>query len=211
MFADIFGKGKIMSNRHKIVLATNNLDKLAEMNNVLSDLGLDLLTLNQFPEIGEIQETGITLLENSFIKARTVFNMTGLASLADDTGLEVDALNGAPGVFSSRYAGENVSYEENVKKILDDLKDVPFGKRSARFKTVISFVTSSTELSTDGVLTGMIATEQKGSNGFGYDPVFLVNSLGQTLAEISPSKKNEISHRAIALRKMKDIIKQNIK
>ena len=93
-----------MSNRHKIVLATHNLDKQAEMNNVLSDLDLDLVTLNQFPEIGEIQETGSTLLENSFIKARAVFNITGLPSLADDTGLEVEALNGAPGVFSSRYA-----------------------------------------------------------------------------------------------------------
>tara|TARA_B100001250_G_scaffold101620_1_gene85501 strand:- start:1003 stop:1605 length:603 start_codon:yes stop_codon:yes gene_type:complete len=200
-----------MSNRHKIVLATHNLDKQAEMNNVLSELGLDLLTLNQFPEIGEIQETGTTLLENSFIKARTVFKMTGLPSLADDTGLEVDALNGAPGVFSSRYAGENVSYEENVNKILDDLKDVPPEKRGARFKTVISFVTSSTELSTDGHLRGVITTEQKGLNGFGYDPVFLVNDIGRTLAEISPSIKNEISHRAIALKKMKEIIKQNIK
>ncbi len=195
-----------MSNRHKIVLATHNLDKQAEMNTVLSDMGLDLLTLHEFPEIDEIEETGKTLIENSFIKARTVFNITGLPSLADDTGLEVDALNGAPGVFSSRYAGENVSYEDNVKKILDDLKDVPLEKRRAKFKTVISFVTSSTELSTEGFLEGLITTEQKGSNGFGYDPVFLVNDIGLTLAEISPNIKNEISHRAIALKKMKDTL-----
>ena len=200
-----------MSNRHKIVLATHNLDKQAEMNNVLSDLSLELLTLNQFPEIDEIQETGSTLLENSFIKARTVFNITGLPSLADDTGLEVDALDGAPGVFSARYAGENVTYEENVKKILNELKYVPLEQRSARFKTVISFVSSSTEFSTDGLLEGTITTRPKGSYGFGYDPVFSVNGMGLTLAEISPEKKNEISHRAIALKKMKDIIEQTIK
>ena len=200
-----------MSNRHKIVLATHNLDKQAEMNNVLSDLSLELLTLNQFPEIDEIQETGTTLLENSFIKARTVFNITGLPSLADDTGLEVDALGGAPGIFSARYAGENVTYEENVKKILNELKYVPLEKRSARFKTVISFVSSSTEFSTDGLLEGSITTKPKGSYGFGYDPVFFVHGMGLTLAEISPEKKNEISHRAIALKKIKDIIEQTIK
>ena len=200
-----------MSNRHKIVLATHNLDKQAEMNNVLSDLSLELLTLNQFPEIDEIQETGSTLLENSFIKARTVFNITGLPSLADDTGLEVDALDGAPGVFSARYAGENVTYEENVKKILNELKYVPLEQRSARFKTVISFVSSRTEFSTDGLLEGAITTRPKGSYGFGYDSVFFVKSMGLTLAEISTEKKNEISHRAIALKKMKDIIEQTIK
>ena len=178
-----------MSNRHKIVLATHNLDKQAEMNNVLSDLSLELLTLNQFPEIDEIQETGSTLLENSFIKARTVFNITGLPSLADDTGLEVDALDGAPGVFSARYAGENATYEENVKKILNELKYVPLEQRSARFKTVISFVSSRTEFSTDGLLEGTITTRPKGSYGFGYDPVFFVNSMGLTLAEISPGKE----------------------
>ena len=151
------------------------------------------------------------MLENSFIKARTVFNITGLPSLADDTGLEVDALDGAPGVFSARYAGENVTYEENVKKILNELKYVPLEQRSARFKTVISFVSSRTEFSTDGLLEGAITTRPKGSYGFGYDSVFFVKSMGLTLAEISPEKKNEISHRAIALKKMKDIIEQNIK
>ena len=200
-----------MSNRHKIVLATHNLDKQAEMSNVLSDLDLDLLTLNQFPEIGEIQETGSTLLENSFIKARAVFNITGLPSLADDTGLEVEALNGAPGVFSSRYAGENVTYEENVYKILDDLKGVSHENRSARFKTVITFITSSIELSTEGLLEGLISTQAKGSNGFGYDSIFLVDGMDLTLAEVSSDKKNEISHRAIALKKMKQIIRKNIK
>ena len=197
-----------MSVRHKIVLATHNMDKEAEMNAVLADLGFDLLTLNQFPEIGEIEETGTTLLENSFIKARTVYNVTGLPSLADDTGLEVDALNGAPGVFSSRYAGDNVSYEENLKKILHDLDGVPIQKRAARFRTVISFVTENSELTTDGVLEGVITNEPKGLNGFGYDPVFFVEDIGKTLAEISTEKKNKISHRSVALKKMKKIIKK---
>tara|TARA_B100000029_G_scaffold157503_1_gene152803 strand:+ start:347 stop:952 length:606 start_codon:yes stop_codon:yes gene_type:complete len=197
-----------MSVRHKIVLATHNMDKEAEMNAVLADLGFDLLTLNQFPEIGEIEETGTTLLENSFIKARTVYNVTGLPSLADDTGLEVDALNGAPGVFSSRYAGDNVTYEENLKKILHDLDGVPIQKRAARFRTVISFVTENSELTTDGVLEGVITNEPKGLNGFGYDPVFFVEDIGKTLAEISTEKKNKISHRSVALKKMKKIIKK---
>lgn len=197
-----------MSVRHKIVLATHNMDKEAEMNAVLADLGFDLLTLNQFPEIGEIEETGTTLLENSFIKARTVYNVTGLPSLADDTGLEVDALNGAPGVFSSRYAGDNVTYEENLKKILHDLDGIPIQKRAARFRTVISFVTENSELTTDGVLEGVITNEPKGLNGFGYDPVFFVEDIGKTLAEISTEKKNKISHRSVALKKMKKIIKK---
>ena len=197
-----------MSVRHKIVLATHNMDKEAEMNAVLADLGFDLLTLNQFPEIGEIEETGTTLLENSFIKARTVYNVTGLPALADDTGLEVDALNGAPGVFSSRYAGDNVSYEENLKKILHDLDGIPIQKRAARFRTVISFVTENSELTTDGVLEGVITNEPKGLNGFGYDPVFFVEDIGKTLAEISTEKKNKISHRSVALKKMKKIIKK---
>ena len=122
----------------------------------------------------------------------------------------MDALDGAPGVFSARYAGENATYEENVKKILNELKYVPLEQRSARFKTVISFVSSSTEFSTDGLLEGTITTRPKGSYGFGYDPVFSVNGMGLTLAEISPEKKNEISHRAIALKKMKDVIEQTI-
>ena len=184
------------------------MDKEAEMNAVLADLGFDLLTLNQFPEIGEIEETGTTLLENSFIKARTVYNVTGLPALADDTGLEVDALNGAPGVFSSRYAGDNVTYEENLKKILHDLDGIPIQKRAARFRTVISFVTENSELTTDGVLEGVITNEPKGLNGFGYDPVFFVEDIGKTLAEISTEKKNKISHRSVALKKMKKIIKK---
>jgi len=145
-----------MSRRKTLVLATHNIHKQTEMNFILSRLGVTVIGLDQFPEIKSIEETGTTLIENALIKARTVHEITGLPSLADDTGLEVDALNGAPGVYSARYAGENATFADNVNKMLIALDGIPYDKRRARFRTVLAFVDSNSELSEDGVIEGRI-------------------------------------------------------
>ena len=184
----------------QIVLATHNKGKMSEINNLLSS-SYEVLTLDHFPNIKEIPETGKTLKENAFIKARTVFKMTGLPSLADDTGLEVEALGGDPGVFSARYAGEQASYQDNCKKLLRNMMHVPKENREAKFRTVIAYKDDNRELSCDGSVKGEIAQSPKGSFGFGYDSVFYYPPLEKTFAELSEEEKNSISHRGRALRK----------
>ena len=191
-----------MSADKKIVIATHNMDKQKEMIFLLANMDIEVLTMENFPHIGEIEETGTTLHENSLIKAREVYKITGLPSLADDTGLEVDALNGDPGVYSARYSGENSTYQENVNKLLTELKDVPIQLRTARFRTVVTFVYLGVELYEEGVVEGIIASEVKGIKGFGYDPIFKPLDQKLTFAEMSKDKKNLISHRAKALEKM---------
>ena len=199
---------KIVKN---IVIATHNPDKKKEMLIALNDLGVNILSLDNFPEIGEIEETGSTLLENSLIKARTVFAKTGIPAIADDTGLEVDALNGAPGIYSARYAGINVSYEDNVRKLLSEMSSVEMESRTARFRTVISYHSLNKELWTDGVIEGSITKNPIGGKGFGYDPVFRVLKTGKTFAEMAKEEKNKISHRGVALNKMCKVLKENLK
>ena len=192
--------------RNKLVLATHNLHKKMEMNSILSPLGILIVGLDEFPQIGDIEETGTTLLENAFIKARTVYELTGLPSLADDTGLEVDSLDGAPGVYSARYAGKNPTYQENCSKLLLNLKGYPNEKRVASFKTVIAFVDGEIEHSTEGVVKGLIVEKYRGVDGFGYDPIFQPESQNLTYAEMDADKKNRISHRFKALDKIKEFL-----
>ena len=144
---------------------------MEEMSAILSHLPAEILTLDSFPQIGDIPETGVTLKENAFIKAETVHKITGLPALADDTGLEVDALDGAPGVFSARYAGEDATFYDNCTKLIKELDHIPSGKRTARFRTVISFVKNEKKLWTEGVVEGVILDHMKGEGGFGYDDV----------------------------------------
>ena len=184
----------------QIVLATHNKGKMSEINNLLSS-SYEVLTLDHFPNIKEIPETGKTLKENAFIKARTVFEMTGLPSLADDTGLEVESLGGDPGVYSARYAGEQASYQDNCEKLLKNMMRVPKEDREAKFRTVIAYKDDNRELSCDGSVMGEIAQSPKGSFGFGYDSVFYYPPLEKTFAELSEEEKNSISHRGRALRK----------
>ena len=184
----------------QIVLATHNKGKMSEINNLLSSF-YEVLTLDHFPNIKEIPETGKTLKENAFIKARTVFEMTGLPSLADDTGLEVESLGGDPGVYSARYAGEQASYQDNCEKLLKNMMRVPKEDREAKFRTVIAYKDDNRELSCDGSVKGEIAQSPKGSFGFGYDSVFYYPPLEKTFAELSEEVKNSISHRGRALRK----------
>ena len=193
-----------------IVIATHNPDKKKEIMIALHELGVNILFLDNFPEIGEIEETGSTLLENSLIKARTVSAITGIPAIADDTGLEVDALNGAPGIYSARYAGINVSYEDNVRKLLSEMSSTDMDSRTARFRTVVSFHSANKELWTEGVIEGSITMGAIGTGGFGYDPVFRVEQTGKTFAEMTRREKNKISHRGVALEKMCKLLKENI-
>ena len=195
----------------EIVIATHNPDKKKEIMIALRELGVNILSLDSFPEIGEIEETGSTLLENSLIKARTVSAVTGKPAIADDTGLEVDALNGAPGIYSARYAGINVSYEDNVRKLLSEMSKFDMDSRTARFRTVVSFHSSNEELWTEGVIEGSITMNAIGKGGFGYDPVFRLRKTGKTFAEMTRKEKNRISHRGVALDKMCQLLKENIK
>ena len=192
-----------MFRRQTLVLATHNPDKQAEMNAVLSDLGLDVIGLDQYPEIDDIPENGTTRLENALIKARAVHLKTGFPALADDTGLEVDALHGAPGVYSARFAGEDATYQDNVKKLLSVMAGVSRQNRTARFRTVVALIDSDTELWTEGIIEGLITRDQRGAGGFGYDPIFEVADTGKTFSEMNAAQKNEISHRARALQKMR--------
>lgn len=186
----------------KIILASHNLHKVAEMKTVLRDLFVEIITLDDYPEVGDIEETGKTLKENALLKARIVNRITGIPAIGDDTGLEVDSLNGAPGVYSARYAGEQASYEDNVKKLLAEMINIGENERTARFRTVAAFVDGETELTSEGKIEGMITFEPKGTSGFGYDPLFFIPEMNCTFAELSTEEKNRISHRGHALQNL---------
>ena len=162
--------------------------------------------MEDFPHVGEIIEDGETLTENAIIKAQTVFDITGIPAISDDTGLSVDALNGAPGVYSARYAGENATYTDNVEKLVDEMKNISSENREAQFKTVMVYIDKDTELIADGVVKGQITDASKGVGGFGYDPVFYIPEKEKTFAEMTIQEKNQISHRGIALRNLKGIL-----
>ena len=194
----------------QIVLATHNRGKMKEMSSILAHLSVKLLTLDDFPQIGEIPETGETLKENAFIKAETVHQKTGLPALADDTGLEVDALDGAPGVHSSRYDGETATFEDNCRKMLQEMDGIPSEERTARFHTVIAFVSDSGNEWTEGMVEGRILEIKRGDGGFGYDPLFYYPPLKKTFAELNSEQKNNISHRGKALRNFCQILEKRI-
>ena len=180
----------------RLVVASQNPDKIAEVEEVLATLELppEVVTGLQWDEV---PETEPTLEGNALLKAHAVVAATGLPALSDDTGLEVDALDGAPGVRTARYAGENTTYDDNINKVLAELVGVK--ERSARFRTVVALVTpEGEEVTAEGVLEGSIGTGRRGDGGFGYDPVFVVDH--RTLAEMSGDEKHEISHRGRALR-----------
>ena len=194
----------------QIVLATHNRGKMKEMSSILAHLPITLLTLDDFPQIGEIPETGETLKENAFIKAETVHQKTGLPALADDTGLEVDALDGAPGVHSSRYDGETATFEDNCRKMMQEMDGIPAEERTARFHTVIAFVSDSGNEWTEGMVEGRILEKKQGDGGFGYDPLFYYPPLKKTFAELNSEQKNNISHRGKALRNFCQILEKRI-
>lgn len=191
----------------KVLLATANKGKVKELEEMLTDMDITVLSLSDFPDFPEIEETGTTFAENAYLKARKAVEITGLVSLADDSGLEVDALNGEPGVFSARYAGEPKSDERNIDKLLEELEGVPESRRGARFRCSIAVVVpGGEEFLTEGTVEGKILLARKGSGGFGYDPIFYLQGLDKTMAELSLDEKNRISHRAEAFSKAVPII-----
>jgi XTP/dITP diphosphohydrolase len=191
----------------ELVLATRNRNKVIELVALLGDLGIKIRTLDEFPDAPEVVEDGDTCEANAVKKARAIAESTGLPAVADDTGLEVDALGGRPGIYAARYAGEDATYEDNCRKLLRELMGVPRERRTARFLTVAAIALPSDEVRVaQGTLDGVIAEEASGTLGFGYDPVFLIPELGKTLAQLSVDQKNTISHRAKAFFKMREIL-----
>jgi XTP/dITP diphosphohydrolase len=193
----------------RIVVATMNPDKRRELEALLDLPQVSLASLADFPGATAPEEVGATLLENARIKARAAHAFTGLPSIADDTGLEVDALNGAPGVHAARFAGPSATYADNVRLLLERLAGVAPDRRGARFRTVcVACFGESEELVAEGALEGRIVDAPRGTRGFGYDPVFEVDGLGRTLAEIEPAEKNALSHRARAVRELKRLLEE---
>lgn len=192
-----------------LVVATKNKGKLVEISDLLKDLPIRVLSLADYPEIGEINEDGKTFLANAQKKARTVALRTGKWSLADDSGLVVDALNGEPGIHSARYAGRQGDYEANNKKLLEAMKYVPDGNRQAHFTcTMVLIAPGGREWDVEEKCEGVIGRELKGSGGFGFDPLFFVPAHNLTMAELPLEEKNKISHRGKALRHMRKLLEK---
>jgi XTP/dITP diphosphohydrolase len=193
----------------ELVLATRNRHKAAELVALLGDLGITIRTLDEFPDAPDVIEDRDTCEANAVKKAHAIAAFTGLPAVADDTGLEVDALGGRPGVYAARYAGEDATYEDNCRKLLLELTGVPRERRTARFLTVAAIALPSDGIRVaQGILEGEIAAEASGTLGFGYDPVFLIPELGKTLAELSADQKNAISHRAKAFTQAKALLRE---
>lgn len=191
----------------QLVLATNNRDKVREIKHLLEELPVTILTADDFLDFPDPEETGSTLVENAILKARAIAEFCELPALADDSGLEVDALDGAPGVYSSRYAGENVTYKDNYTKLLIEMAGVQQEKRKARFRCVIAIVWEDGSVDTvEGVAEGLITTTVIGDKGFGYDPVFFYPPMNKCFSEMSLDEKNQVSHRGRALQAARELI-----
>lgn len=188
----------------KMLVASNNKGKLREFNSILGELGIECISMADMGIDVEVDETGTTFLENAKIKAEEIYKIAKIPTVSDDSGLEVDFLNGEPGVYSARYAGEHGDDLKNNEKLLNKLHAVPYEKRTARFKSVVYLVLDeNTQVWAEGSVEGIILTEVKGENGFGYDPLFFSPQLNKTFAEADASEKNSISHRGNAIRELK--------
>lgn len=192
-------------------MATRNQGKVREISQILMLPGVELLSLEDFPDAPAPDESGDSFAENALIKARAAAHHTGLPSLADDSGLVVDALEGQPGIFSARYAGPGASDQKNIEKLLRELSGFSEDARAAHFICHAALVFQGRAYQTEGRLEGVIIPEPRGCNGFGYDPIFLLPGRGLTLAELDPQEKNLISHRAQALSKLKPLLLQLMK
>lgn len=198
-----------MSNTQKIVLATRNKGKINEFASLFAPLGWEVVSVADFPQAPEVEEDGSTFEENAIKKAATIASVLGMTALADDSGLEVDALEGRPGVYSARYAGENATDEENWRKLLHEMQGVPMEKRTARFRCVLALVEPGKEpIVASGSCEGVILHEPAGENGFGYDPVFFLPQRMSTMAQLEKQEKNKISHRAVAMHNLMEKIRE---
>jgi XTP/dITP diphosphohydrolase len=194
----------------KLILATRNLHKARELKTLLGNHNINLLTLDDISDEIILREDGDTFEANAFQKARIVHEQTGLLSLADDSGLEVFYLNGRPGVFSARYAGERATDEMNNEKLLAEMRGVAPRRRMAQFRSVLALIGKGIEESTEGICSGMLGEYPRGTNGFGYDPIFIPDGFTKTYAEITAEEKNLISHRSRSFAKMKEVLKAKL-
>ena len=195
----------------KIVFATGNQGKMREVKKILADLNVDIVSMKEEGIQIDVDENGTTFAENAQIKATAIGAHTDAIVLADDSGLVIDALNGEPGIYSARYLGEDTSYRIKNQNLIDRLEGVPDEKRTARFVCAIAAaLPDGTVLHTEGTIEGIIGYEERGENGFGYDPIFYVPKLGKTTAELTDDEKNAISHRGSALEKMKVLLREYI-
>ena len=195
---------------HKIILATGNLNKVREISASLKGSSIEIMPQSMF-NVPNADETGTTFVENAIIKARNCSAHTGEAAMADDSGIEVDALGGAPGVHSARYSGEHANDEKNTALLLRNMENVPDGRRTARYWCVMVYMRSAsdpTPIICQASWEGVIIREKRGTNGFGYDPVFLIPELGKTAAEVSLEVKNSMSHRAKAIKMMTERLRE---
>jgi XTP/dITP diphosphohydrolase len=191
----------------RVIIATKNRGKAKEFQHMFAPYGYEVQTLLDLPHIEDVEETGETFEENAILKAETVAEILGELVIADDSGLAIDALEGRPGVYSARYAGEEKSDEANMEKVLGELESVGESDRTARFHCVLAIAGPNRETRTvTGTCEGTILQEKRGTNGFGYDPIFYVPTLGKSMAELSQEEKSQISHRGNALKKLKNII-----
>lgn len=195
----------------KIIFATKNKGKIKEINAIMSDMNVEVISMEEAGINVDVVEDGTTFQKNAIKKACEIMEISGFITMADDSGLEIDYLDKAPGVYSARYMGEDTPYDIKNSKILDIMKDVPEEKRTARFVSVIATAIPGGKIvTTKGTIEGIIGYEIKGENGFGYDPIFFVPEYGMTTAEMAPEQKNSISHRGKALRLMKDELKKEL-
>ena len=193
----------------KLVLASHNAGKLVEMQEILADLPLQITSAAELG-LGDVEETGLTFIENAILKARHAAKVTALPAIADDSGLAVDVLGGAPGIYSARYSGEDATDQKNLQKLLETMKDVPDDQRQARFHCVLVYLRHAedpTPLVCHGSWPGVITREPAGTGGFGYDPIFFVPSEGKTAAELTREEKSAISHRGQALKLLLDALR----
>ncbi len=195
--------------KRKLLIASSNKGKIIEIRDHFKELDFEFVTLEEFDNLNEVVEDGASLKENALKKARDRAEKTNLLTLADDTGLQVDYLNGEPGIHSARFAHKNATYEENNEKLIELLKGVEYEKRYAQFTTVVAVIDprKNEEFTVIGYCKGYILDERRGNRGFGYDPLFYVPEYNKTFAEMSVELKNKISHRAYALEKMKKVLK----
>ncbi|RNB84289.1 XTP/dITP diphosphatase [Brevibacillus nitrificans] len=198
-----------MSERRQVVLATRNQGKVKEFNRLFAEAGWEGVSLANFENVPEVVEDGETFEANAIKKAVTISTYLGMPAIGDDSGLEVDALEGRPGVYSARYAGEDATDEENWRKLLQEMEAVPDAARTARFRCTLAFVVPGGEpVITSGSCEGVIAREPAGTNGFGYDPVFYLPEQNKRMAQLAPEEKNQISHRARAMQKLLQVLRE---
>lgn len=192
----------------QVIIATKNKGKAKEFEKLFSPYDIKVLTLLDFPDVTDIEETGTTFEENAILKAEAISKQFHTMVISDDSGLIVDALNGRPGVYSARFAGEEKNDEANIRKVLVEMENIPTEKRTARFYCAIALAIPGEETRTvSGICEGEILKEKRGTNGFGYDPIFFIRDKGETMAEITSDEKNLISHRAKAMQKLISLLK----